>query len=34
MKNARCRMYGVLAAGEELGSSMYMGVHGPRVPVL
>ena len=23
MKNARCRMYGVLAAGEELGSSMY-----------
>ena len=34
MKNARCRMYGILEVGEELGSCMYMGVHGPRVSVL
>ena len=34
MKKARCRMNGVLPAGEELGGSMSMGVHGPRLPVL
>ena len=34
MKKARCRMNGVPPAGEELGGSMSMGVHGPRLPVL
>ena len=34
MKKARCRMNGVPPAGEELGGSSSMGVHGPRLPVL
>ena len=34
IKKARCRMNGVPPAGEELGGSMSMGVHGLRLPVL